>query len=880
MLNIIFIITHIMTKIHVSLVYKFVKDNSDFFVSETCPFEYIYNILTQFADNTNAINMLENMTDSIKTYINNSFNSFLEKNKIDKQIDFVHELIILMKIGQIAFAFDISGSTGGHIHYFTIIRNLYYKYYDMSDVFEGYIRILKWDHNCVEIDKKKFDLIMLLKTGEGGTCPVAIVDFIKNFHGTLVFISDGEISAPDSSNFSAKILENNCKFKEVFIHLIKNYGTINESVSCALTRDSDVEIFRYEDKHNIANFNNIKIDFGVLNELDTINSVEEFVSKSKLLKDALITKNMGTDGNEILKKKVVDLKNRLVRGISKNNKDESLNNLIKSVCDDKNPSIEYLQEVFDKYYNPKNDMKQWQKELDSMISWCSGVLKTVFDRNAIETAINNVTNREQKAQATELLTVDKANDLPEDNTSIPSDKFLTDVISLEDIDCMVLLIKDHIPMNFVIDNDLINCPLSAIYNKDFIAYLKNSLDSYMSLDSFKILYDMRDYNVISPTTRAEIKGVICLGKDKSHVNVTNSILKHCLTNGKKLGNTDLWFASIYLIIKNGNIPHMTDCLPYMEQHLLYRMNNSKTYMTLSGLPTYPVYSVPLIVALWSCINATCFTTDPKSDPLRLHLQYSEDIIELLKLVDITTSEQLIQHIKRTKVMRKLLYECKKGKKDKLKNLEHALIFNSIKVEDTWIHIDGTISQEQIGNIISELSEIYNECSYLSRNELLHIISLCSRSCSRSESDVQLLYDMNIADYKISKIQNWKYDENTPSVINNICIQTCRPYYYENWENDYKVKYGHTNFISINRQFGEYICNYTKYPTKNEFLMYLYKCISIKSSPPLTLPICVEQFIDEVFEEYKNIIKYIKPEEFVKRWTNSVSKDKRIEIQNN
>ena len=55
---------------------------------------------------------------------------------------------------------------------------------------------------------------------------------------------------------------------------------------------------------------------------------------------------------------------------------------------------------------------------------------------------------------------------------------------------------------------------------------------------------------------------------------------------------------------------------------------------------------------------------------------------------------------------------------------------------------------------------------------------------------------------------------------------------------------------------------------------------MKSSPPLTLPICVEQFIDEVFEEYKNIIKYIKPEEFVKRWTNSVSKDKRIEIQNN
>jgi hypothetical protein len=774
------------TKINVNQVYSFIEENSELFVSETCPAGYIYNVLTRFEDNTNAINMLENMSDSIKTYTNEYFNAFLKKNKINKHVDFIHELIILVKIGKITFAFDISGSTGGHTHYFTITRNLYYKYYDMSDVFEGYIRILKWHSHCDEIDKKKFDLIMTRLQGEGGTCPVTIVDFIKHFHGTLVFISDGEIGTESSNHFSMQILENGCKFKEVFIHLIKNYGTINESVSCALTRDSDVEIFRYEDRYNINKIDNIKIDFGVLTELDTINSIEEFVSKSKLLKDALITKNMGTDGNEILKKKVVDLKNRLVRGISKN-KDESLDNLIKSVVTDKNPSIKDLEDVFDKYYNPHNDMKQWQKELDSMISWCSGLLKNVFDRNAIETAINIVTNREQKAPATELVTVENANDLPEDSSSIPSDKLLTDVISLDDIECMVLLIKDHVPMNFVIDNDLINCPLSATYNKDFIAYLKSSLDSYMSLESFKALYDMDNNDIKSPTTRAEIKGVICLGKDKTHVNVTNSILKHFLTKGKKLGNTDLWFAAIYLIIKNGHIPHMSDCLPYMEEHLVYRMYNNNTYMTLSGLPTYPVYSVPLIVALWSCINATCFATDPKCDPLRLHLSYSEDIIELLKLVDISTSEQLVQHIKRTKVMRKFLYECKKGKKDKLKNLEHALIFNSIKIEDTWIPIDGMISIEQIQAVISEVSEIYDQCSYLSRNELLHIIPLCARSRNLTESDVELLYDMNVADYPISKIQNWKYDENTPSVVNDICVKTCRPYYYENWEDDYEKR---------------------------------------------------------------------------------------------
>ena len=53
---------------------------------------------------------------------------------------------------------------------------------------------------------------------------------------------------------------------------------------------------------------------------------------------------------------------------------------------------------------------------------------------------------------------------------------------------------------------------------------------------------------------------------------------------------------------------------------------------------------------------------------------------------------------------------------------------------------------------------------------------------------------------------------------------------------------------------------------------------MKSTPPLSLPICIEQFIDEVFEEYKYIMKDITPEEFVKRWNQSVNIINRINIQ--
>lgn len=37
----------------------------------------------------------------------------------------------------------------------------------------------------------------------------------------------------------------------------------------------------------------------------------------------------------------------------------------------------------------------------------------------------------------------------------------------------------------------------------------------------------------------------------------------------------------------------------------------------------------------------------------------------------------------------------------------------------------------------------------------------------------------------------------------------------------------------------------------------------------TLPICIQQFVDEVFLDYKEIVDNINPEEFARRWENSV-----------
>ena len=73
------------------------------------------------------------------------------------------------------------------------------------------------------------------------------------------------------------------------------------------------------------------------------------------------------------------------------------------------------------------------------------------------------------------------------------------------------------------------------------------------------------------------------------------------------------------------------------------------------------------------------------------------------------------------------------------------------------------------------------------------------------------------------------------------------------------KYGN-NFFSTNKFFGSYILDNEKYPTKEEFINYLYRYH--KNREIQTLPICIEQFIDEVFVEYEDIMNMLEPIVFI------------------
>jgi hypothetical protein len=773
-------------------------------------------------------------------------------------------------------AYDCSLSTSNYDFYHSETQNIV-RTLDTSKK----TQFIMWDTNHTIISKEKLEFINKNKQGYGGTNPVSLFKYIKemNFHGDLIFISDGQIPNQCSQICSDILL--NWKFNNVYVHLIYTGGIINESVSCAITRSSPhtIKIYQYGSFHlpitTIVSDN----DFKYANDIESIDTIDEFLERKKNLENVFVSLNMGTTGNKSLHSKLVNLKNKLTKSESKSFSKDA-NNPVSKLIDsfkNNNMSVGDLDNVWKLYYKIEDSDENWTKTIDKFISWSSGSLLSSFDRSKI-------TNRE-------ALSVKEAI-VPSENVAILEDELedlkLTCPITLSDSSNMILLMKKNNGASIFDEletktrDSLINCPLNALSNNNIILYIKSLLDCVISIEAYKELveYGISDK---SPLTRDEIFGGLCLGKDESHVKTTNSTLRYVLTDGKSLGNIDLWFAVIYFVIEKGYVEHLNEYLPMVKDHLKYRLINSKSYMCLSGLPTYPTYLVPLGLSLWCSVMATTskmnLIKNPKNDPIRLHLSYSYELVKLLSMIDVSVPHELLKHIDRLKTLRYFLLSVKKGKENtfKLTNLVNALYYNAIETSDMWVLIDGEPSDLQICKVRSQFP---NFCQSLSNTEIKDILDLCDSN--KSESDIFIDYNYSIKPYNKTFTKTWSFGNNIPYIKVSICPKTCRPYYTiidngkeKTWIQKANEIYGKQLF-STNNFFGNYIFYRKKYPTKSEFLIYLF--MYHYSRDIKTLPLCINQFVDIVFDEYEHTINTIDPLLFAELWNRSIHKHLRIQME--
>lgn len=790
------------------------------------------------------------------------------------------------------FGYDCSGSTGNNIFYHNQSEQIINSIINSTVDPDNNLSIVKWDDRCVEISRHQLSMINKDRRGYGGTDPERLCEFIKenNFHGNLILMTDGDIH-DHSVRLCSQLLQD-WKFNSVSVY-ITGSGRMNESISCSFTRNSP---------HRIEITNTLSLeteiievtndDYAFLEFIEEIKDVPEFISLSDKIKNVLISVNMGTSGNKTLYEKLIKLKNKLIKNQSEIKDNVYINEICKDYEDkDKDEDntqldVAKLNKIWEEYYIKNNN--EWTRQIDSYISWCNGGLSSVFSRKEI----NGRISRSEICETVKPETVDIINNAPTINEDDRNTSHKCP-ITLEFSENVIILMKkngqsifDNLSNDEI--NSIINCPLNSLRNKNILDYLKSLFDCAISIEAYK---DLCEYGIsdCSPLTREDIYGGLCLGNDKSHVLATNSTIRNILTLGKSLGNIDLWYSVLYFMIENGHIEHLKEYLPNLREHMIFRLRNNKSFMCLSGLATFPTYKVPLGLCLWTVINSTSCGSEliknPKNDPLRLHLSYVDEIIELLKLINIETSDKIKRHVIRLKTLRKFLNIVKKNRNksdieyDIEKSIE-ALQYNGQKINNQWIFIDGIPEVEQILQARKELPTI---CHELEISEIIDIYNLCD--VNKAEADIYLPFDYQIKEFVFKNTKNWGYGKDVPKTTVHISKNTCRPFYnikggwvfstIFTWEENAKKIYGE-KFMSLDNMLGSYVSTFCKYPTKDEFLIHVYNYYNRKGTK--TLPICINQFIDEIFEDHNHVMSILEPTEFKKRWDSSIEIKERARIE--
>lgn len=788
----------------------------------------------------------------------------------------------------ILFAYDCSGSTSGAKNYHEknqlILKTILLTIETIKNKNVNF-KIVKWDDFCNEITIDELNEINLYKKGFAGTSPEKVCDYIKlnNFHGQLILISDGQILQSSVDYCSNSLSE--WSFKNVYVCLINNWGEINESISCAFTRNCPHTIEILQNANNVLESEVISVsndDYRLLDTIDTenINNISDFFLFSEKIKNVLISITMGTKGNKLLYDKFIKLKNKLIRSQSLV-KDNLWVGELSTDFDSGLPlDPTKLHKIWDEYYF-QND-NEWVKQIDTFISWCNGSLSSVFNRKFITARIE----RAEVSQTVSPETVTLVTTVAETKTNNISHQC---PISLEFSSNIIILMRKNgeSVFNYLSSseiNSIINCPLNALDNIYVVKYLRTLFDSCISIEAYKELCD-HGISTSSPLTREEIFGGLCLGNHKSHVSATNSTIRNILTFGKSLGNIDLWYAVLYFMIEKGHVTHLNEYLPNLREHMIFRLRNSKSYMCLSGLPTFPNYKVNLGICLWTVISASScgseFVKNQKNDPLRLHLSYTDEIIDLLRLINIDVPENVKHYISILKTLRRFLYFLKNNANRvfmfDIENRINALKYKALNLDGKWIFIDGKPDSEQIIEVRKELPE---SCKDLTISEIIHVFELCD--VNKAESDIYLPFDCKVTDFVSENKKIWHYDENTPKTTVNISINTCRPFYYLrdkdkvccDWKDKAEKIYG--KFMSLDNMFGNYISVNSAYPSKNDFLIYISDRYSRKGIE--TLPICIQQFVDEIFEDHEHVMSILEPSEFKRRWDASIEIKNRIMIE--
>lgn len=800
------------------------------------------------------------------------------------------------------FAIDYSGSTCSIKFYHDNVKVI------LDNKFKEGDDIIIWGSEAKFISYNEYMKINKNRDGDGGTFPNKIFSLFRvneNVHySEFILITDGAVNQSEVENCDREFVKNKniLIYDYAEVYLIGRKEDTNLSVACSFTRFcASKTILKSPEETEEKVISEISLDdLKIVEKVSSISTEAEFNQNFESLKRACIVRLIGTNGDVELRKSLLLMQKRIIKNNTEEKKTLLKEEKIDTLLKDKK-----FEEAKNELYNCFQTIDtDFSKKINLLIRMSDGAIKQIFNIDEIQTF--------QAITATNAKEVDtmELEDIP---SSIEHSKFECPISMENEVDPAILVtvpeefIKNGkiVPLLVGFDKQqtesIISCPYNALYNKEFMEKFNKCIDHAISLKQIREAEKSGHPFETSPMTRRKIIGIIPLGESPVHVKAADWTLMQLISGGKNLGDRNIWFSIIWLLVKRKTFPYLSDIEEFLRAQVLYRFKNNHTSISLSGLGNLPQKKVGYATAAWACLMSIYLIPKiPRNCNLLLvHLFHYKELLEIVNLFDYKLPDDFEKIVYRILCLASMMTFFKKNLKLLLfykMGISQATIIVNVQedspmksgglVGELFLPIDGNINENIRQKCVEKFPEICRNSiknNLISMDELAFIMNFIDTQ--KNLSDIELEKMVQVKEIPKCKIyENWKnYDEKYNLEEVKICPKTMRPYYKiqnETWKDCLSKNLDTSKpFLSLNADYGRFVSQYLKYPTLEEFTLYTYRKYAYNYKFYNTLPINITLICKSAIDDFIPVIKDVKPESFAKLFNDSAPIERRMKIEN-
>jgi hypothetical protein len=386
----------------------------------------------------------------------------------------------------------------------------------------------------------------------------------------------------------------------------------------------------------------------------------------------------------------------------------------------------------------------------------------------------------------------------------------------------------HIEKGIV--DDINACPLRILNYPDLKAKFKSRLSTYTGVK-------YSDRMKKNPFTQNRLLGSIPLGTHRSHITVGNHAIAHLVSGGKVMGNLNLYFALIWIIVHEDEIEYLMPIKANLTEHLIHRFTSTQTMASMCGLSQFLSTQISTDIAVWYCVSSGYFNNPTNKDTFRFHLFEIDGMVKIVQALGYPLHEGFKRHYLRTKALFYFL--------DQFKRLNHhgrlafrTLIrglyqkgffvntssftpkFKEFEVCTEFIPIDGAADEHQIAEVRKRLPKF---CEGLTNEELVYLSGLSDENKEFSE----IFLEYNVAIPSVTAECNWKFGFDPIEHEVSIHPKTLRPLSQvegEKWDQLAKAIFKVEDIKELFKgckYIEQFILKHKKKPTKDEIAVFYY-----------------------------------------------------------